>query len=161
MNELLQPVCCNKLFSDFTFQDLRKAEPPYSKGVYAVRISKRGKSAPEVASQIKQLIDGLTWPTVGDFILSRITRLERIGQCSIIYIGSAGTRKDSHNTLRGRYEEFAGRHTAMYPLWALAYFGWNLDFGWIVTKDAASAEKGLKNRYKARHGGTLPALVER
>lgn len=161
MNKLLQRGCCDKLFSGFTFQDLRIAAPPYSKGVYAIRIRKRGKPPPEIASQIKALIDGLAWPVVGDFVLGRITRLERIGHCSIIYIGSAGTHTGSSNTLRGRYEEFAGRHTAMYPLWALVYFGWELDFGWVEAKDAASDERELKNRYKVKHGGKLPALVER
>jgi hypothetical protein len=49
----------------------------------------------------------------------------------------------------------------MYPLWALTFFGWELDFGWQETQDAGSAEKELKKRYKAGHGGKLPAMVEK
>ncbi|MGH9879756.1 MAG: hypothetical protein ACRD5H_19175, partial [Nitrososphaerales archaeon] len=93
-----QAACCDNLFSMFTFQNLRIAAPPYGRGVYAIRIRKRSKSGPEISSQIKRLIDELGWPVVGGSILGRITRLERIAQCPIIYIGSAGTRTDSSNT---------------------------------------------------------------
>jgi hypothetical protein len=76
-------------------------------------------------------------------------------------MGSAGTRQDSKNTLARRYKEFSGRHTAMYPLWALIYSGWELEFGWIETSHADETEKELKARYKQKHGDKLPAIVER
>jgi len=98
---------------------------------------------------------------VSDHILSRIKRIENVSQCPVIYIGSAGTRQDSKNTLRGRYKEFSQRHTAMYPVWALLYFGWELDFGWEEGDSPRDAEDDLKQKYAILHSGKLPALVER
>lgn len=153
--------CCNELFSDFKFCDLQDAEPPNRKGVYAIRIKKRGKDIKEIIAQSKQLINKVGWQLVSDFIFSRIERLERIDKCPIIYIGSAGTYSNSKNTLLKRYKEFSGRHTAMYPIWALIYFDWKLEFGWKEEKNAKKAEDKIKKLYKNQHGDKLPALVQR
>ena len=37
-----QENCCNKLFADFKFQNIVDADPPEVKGVYVIRIKKRG-----------------------------------------------------------------------------------------------------------------------
>jgi hypothetical protein len=48
----------------------------------------------------------------------------------------------------------------MYPLWALIYYGWDLEFGWFVeNQDPESLENSLKHEYQIDHSGTLPALV--
>jgi len=161
MNEPAHPDCCGELFSKFQFQNLPAAQPPNKKGVYAIRVNRRGKASCEIVAQVKQLVDKLGWSQVGGFILRRVRRLERIGECAIIYIGSAGTRQDSKNTLSERYKEFSGRHTAMYPIWALVYFGWKLEFGWIEEENAGRAETEIKEQYKQKHHGRLPALVQR
>jgi len=62
--------------------------------------------------------------------------------------------------LKGRYQEFSGRHTAMYPIWALLYFGWELEFGWKEEEDPRNAESKLKQKYAERHNNKLPALVK-
>ncbi len=94
-------------------------------------------------------------------MLNRIDRLTHIGECTILYVGSAGTLTESRNTLRGRYEEFAGRHTIMLPLWALLYFGWSLEYGWKIEDTANIAEAQLKQMYQTHHNGKLPTLVNR
>jgi len=73
---------------------------------------------------------------------------------------SAGTQKHSKNTLKGRYREFSLRHTTMYPIWALLYFNWDLEFGWRETEDPGRVESQLKQQYKERHGNRLPAIVQ-
>ena len=93
-------------------------------------------------------------------MVSRIERLKRISQCPIIYIGGAGTQPGSRNTLKGRYTEFSGRHTAMYPIWILLYFGWKLQFGWKKTKQPENEEGEYKKKYRKAHQGKLPALVK-
>ena len=156
-----QGTCCDNLFSGFTFQDIRAASPPESKGVYVIRVKQTGRPVVEIGEQVGEVIQHLRWAIVGKKMLNRVTRLKRIGSCPVIYIGSAGTRRGSKHTLKGRYSDLAGRHTAMYPLWALLYFGWDLDYGWIEEENSASLEESLKHRYRESHRGELPALVYR
>ena len=155
-----QGTCCDNLFSDFTFQDIRTAIPPERKGVYVIRVKQRGEPVAEILQQVEKVIQHLDWLIVGKKMLNRTKRLERIGPCPIIYIGSAGTQQGSKHTLKGRYSDFAGRHTAMYPLWALLYFGWDLEYGWMEEENPIILEETLKNRYRQSHG-RLPALVHR
>lgn len=160
MNGHTRANCCDDLFTKFTFQDLRSALPPNRKGVYVIRVKKEGSSVRQIVKQAKQLLQNLKWELVQNYILNRIRRLERIRQCPIVYIGSAGTQKHSKNTLKGRYREFSLRHTAMYPIWALLYFNWDLEFGWRETEDPGRVESQLKQQYKERHGNRLPAIVQ-
>lgn len=55
----------------------------------------------------RQLLSGISWNLVADFIMSRVERLGNIGNCPVIYIDSAGGRSESRNTLKDRYKEFA------------------------------------------------------
>jgi elongation factor P--beta-lysine ligase len=48
----------------------------------------------------------------------------------------------------------------MYPIWALLYFGWELEFGWKEEEDPRNAESKLKQKYAERHNNKLPALVK-
>lgn len=160
-NKLVNANCCGNLFSKFQFHDLRTTKPPDEKGVYAIRVKRSGKATSEIVAQVAQLVEKLSWSTVGDFILSRVRRLQGIGNCPIIYIGSAGTRSESRNTLLKRYREFSGRHTAMYPVWALLYFGWELEFGWIEQQNAGKVEAEIKEKYRQLHGGKSPAIVQK
>jgi len=154
--------CCSNLFAEFTFQDLTNAKPPSEKGVYVIKIKRRGKASPqEMIEKTKQLISGISWDLVVEFVLSRVKRLDNIRNCPIIYIGSAGTQSGSKNTLKDRYEEFSNRHTAMYPVWVLLYFGWELEFGWKKSDRPKQEEEELKIKYQKLHDGKLPALVER
>ncbi len=150
-----------KPFSAFTFTDIRAAKPPDQRGLYVIRVKQQGTPVPNIVRNAAAVIQQLQWPMVEDKMLNRIARLHNIGECPVLYIGSAGTRTESRNTLRGRYEEFAGRHTSMFPLWALLYFGWNLEYGWKIADAANTAEAELKQVYQAHHNGKLPALVNR
>jgi len=162
MNSQNQGGCCNSLFTEFQFQDLQSASPPDEKGVYVIRVKKEGCPVKKIIEIVKQLVQNLKWEFVENYILSRIDRLESITQCPIIYIGSAGTQKGSKNTLKGRYKEFSTRHTAMYPIWALLYFGWELEFGWKEEKNyPKNIETQLKQKYKEKHENKLPALVKK
>lgn len=49
----------------------------------------------------------------------------------------------------------------MYPLWALLYFDWELEYGWLEDSNPASVEVNLKQSYKQNHAGKLPAIVDR
>lgn len=160
MDERNQRNCCVGLYDKFKFEDLRGASPPKEKGVYVIRVKNKGCPATEIVEAVKPIVEDLKWGMLEKHILDRINRLENINQCPIIYIGSAGTRKDSKNTLKNRYEEFSGRHTAMYPIWALLYFNWDLEFGWKEESNPKDAECQLKQEYKKRHKDKLPALVK-
>jgi len=153
--------CCSDIFTDFTFEDLTNADPPDEKGVYVIKIKSKSEVPPSVMiEKTRQLLLGLNWNLVTDFIMSRVERLSKIGNCPIIYIGSAGGQRGSKNTLRGRYREFSLRHTAMYPIWVLLYFNWKLEFGWKESLRPKQEEEELKIKYRKLHG-MLPALVER
>jgi hypothetical protein len=154
--------CCSTLFVDFTFQDLTSAKPPNDKGVYVIRVKRRSEVPLTVMiEKTRQLLSGIGWDLVAGFIMSRVERLTNIGNCQIIYIGSAGGRSESKNTLKNRYEEFANRHTAMYPIWVLLYFGWKLEYGWKKSDRPIQTEKELKTKYQKIHEKKLPPLVER
>lgn len=153
--------CCANLFTEFEFQGLVSADPPSKKGVYVVRIKSKSESTPRMmVEKTRRLVSRLGWKLVEKHIIDRVERIGRIGHCPIIYIGSAGTRRESRNTLRGRYKEFSGRHTAMYPIWVLLYFGWKLEFGWKECDEPEREETMLKRAYSKAHQGNLPALVK-
>jgi hypothetical protein len=152
---------CDRIFSAFTFTDIQIAKPPEQRGLYVIRVKQQGMPVRSIVQQAAAVIQQLQWSIVEAKMLNRIDRLTNIGECTILYIGSAGTRTESRNTLRGRYEEFAGRHTIMFPLWALLYFGWSLEYGWKIEDTANVAEAQLKHMYQTHHNGKLPALVNR
>jgi hypothetical protein len=154
--------CCSNLFTDFTFHDLTNAKPPNERGVYVIKVKSRSEVPPRVMiEKTRQLISSIGWDLVIEFIMSRVTRLDNIEHCPIIYIGSAGGQSGSQNTLMGRYQEFSLRHTVMYPIWVLLYFNWKLEFGWKKSDRPKHEEEELKIKYRKLHNGKLPALVER
>ena len=154
--------CCSNIFTDFTFEDLTNADPPNEKGVYVIKVKSKSEVPPNVMiEKTRQLLSGLNWNLVIEFIMSRVERLSKIGNCPIIYIGSAGGQRGSQNTLKGRYREFSLRHTAMYPIWVLLYFNWKLEFGWKKSVNLKREENKLKIKYRKLHNRKLPALVER
>jgi len=154
--------CCNGLFDAFEFTRFQDAEPPKRKGVYVIRIHRRGTPVEEVHDKAIALAESIGWDVASQFLCSRLDRLLAIGDCPTIYIGSAGTYAGSKNTLKGRYLEFSRRHTAQYPVWALLSSGWELQYGWMVVDEhPGAAEEALKGQYRKAHGGRLPALVSR
>ena len=152
---------CATAFSSLTYAPLQTSSPPASKGVYVIRVSCLGVPIPQVLEASKATIRRLRWPMVEKKALSRLDRLARVEGCPILYIGSAGTAESSKHTLRGRYEDFGGRHTIMLPLWTLLYHQWALEYGWITDPAPSTLERNLKTMYRDLHGGKLPALVER
>ncbi len=156
-----QENCCNKLFADFKFQNIVDANPPEAKGVYVIRIKKRGKtSIEEMIRRTEKLVSKIGWKMVEEYVIGRVKRLSRIGKCPVIYIGSAAPRKGSKNTLKGRYRELSNRHTIMFPIWVLLYHGWQLEYGWKTCNNPKEEENKLKEKYKKMHS-KLPSLVER
>jgi len=153
--------CCRDLFEDFTFLEISQSSPPNEKGVYCIRVQKRGLSTEEIEKYAATQISHLRWGMVQDYLLNRIHRIHNITDCPVIYIGSAGTNTTSKHTLAGRYQDLKKRHTAQYPIWALLYFGWELQYGWKISDSPALIESQLKEKYKERHDGKLPALVSR
>ena len=153
--------CCRDLFLDFSFDDISRAKPPKQKGVYCIKVLKRGLPTGDIEKEVANHISLLRWEMVEEYLVNRIHRLHNISLCPIIYIGSAGTNTMSKHTLAGRYQDFKLRHTIQYPLWALLFFGWELHYGWMVTGDPAGIEGRIKTAYQERHYGKLPALVSR
>ncbi len=156
-----QGKCCDELYYEFKFQDLIIAQPPRKKGVYIIRVKNKGENKTTIIEKVQTLVTSINWDLVNTHVMSRVKRLGRIGQCPVIYIGSAGTQPKSKNTLKNRYKELSNRHTAMYPIWALLYFGWKLEYGWKVCEDSKGEEVTLKKAYQQIHQGKLPAIVER
>lgn len=152
---------CSHIFDQFEYQDIRTADPPDRKGIYVIRVVKRGLDVEEIISEIEELLARIDWVLVGKKARNRLDRLRNIGECPYIYIGSAGPRSQSKHTLKGRYRDFSSRHTAMYPIWALLHFGWELEYGWMVVEESGKLEKEFKSRYREIHNGSLPALVVR
>ena len=149
-----QWTCCDSLFTEFKFQDLLSAQPPSEKGVYVIRVKIEGVKTNIIVDKTIKLVTGIGWELVKKYVMSRIKRLERIGQCPIIYIGAAGPQPTSKNTLKDRHKEFSSRHTAMYPIWSLLYFGWKLDYGWKVCDARARMlknKKSMKTSHLIKH----------
>jgi hypothetical protein len=156
-----QSDCCQDLFEGFTFDEITRSKPPNKKGVYCIKIQNRGIPTEEIEKILENQISLLRWGMVQDYLLDRIHRIHNIADCPVIYLGSAGTNVMSKHTLAGRYQDFKKRHTVQYPLWALVYFGWELHYGWRVSENSAETEAQLKQQYRDRHQGKLPALVSR
>ncbi|MCI0532527.1 MAG: GIY-YIG nuclease family protein [candidate division Zixibacteria bacterium] len=146
--------CCEGLFDDFKSpEDIKTVTPPKKKGVYVISVKATGKTPSEIIKQVEPLISQLNWSTVGDYMRERICRLKKVSECPTIYIGKA-------DDLRRRYDDFRGCHTAMYPIWALLFFGWELEYGWVLDESPGKREEELKNQYRNKHSDNLPALVE-
>ena len=158
---LAKTACCDNLFRDFIYEDIRHAAPPLLRGVYTIRVRQRGQDVSEILTNSEKLLATLDWHIITTKAQSRLNRLQKIGTCNTIYIGSAGTYTNSKNTLRNRYNEFAGRHTIMFPLWALLLHGWQLDYGWKAVDGASQFEAHLKSAYRQHHHEHLPALIVR
>ena len=90
---------------------------------------------------MKPIIKKLNWKLIGDLLFNRINRLRKINNCQIIYIGRS-------KNLKRRYREFTGSHTIMYCVWMLLYFGWDLEYGWLVSEKPTVLEKELLEKYK-------------
>lgn len=152
---------CVGIFDGFKFEPLLSAQPPQVKGVYVLRIKERGLAPSVIVEKIELVLGKMQWPSLDVVVRSNLKLLTKIGNCPTIYIGGAGVYRDSQNTLWGRYNEFSGRHTIMYCLWLLVYFGWRLEYGWVEDIHPKEREKELKREYVARHDHQLPALVTR
>jgi hypothetical protein len=153
--------CGLDLFRDFEFDDITSAKPPDAKGVYVIRVRKPGMPPDEIIRNLRPHILHLGWKMAGKYLLDRIGRIEKIGDCPIIYIGSAGTNPGSRHTLAGQYRGLVNRHAIQFSIWALLYFGWELDFGWKAGENPKELEKDLKERYETRQRRIPPALVVR
>jgi hypothetical protein len=146
---------CNFLFSDFNWDSLTTANKlPPTPGVYAIRVTERGKSINRIISDIRNFLKKINWNPLNEYVLDRIYRLREINQCPIVYIGST-------KSLQGRYDDLCGkRHTAFFSIFALLVANWKLEIGWIPKSDYRDEEERLKTEYEKIHG-KLPAIVER
>ena len=146
----------------FEFSELRKATPPSDKGVYIIRVKKKGKSPRSYLKELDPIIKKINWTIITKYVNSRVQRVSLLEGCDIIYIGRAGSHKQTNkNTLKGRYNELANRHTIQFPLWLMLYLGWDLEYGWKISNDPEKAEGYLKSLYSKCHDSKLPALVKR
>jgi hypothetical protein len=153
--------CGLDLFWDFEFDDITKAKPPDTKGVYVIQVRKPGMPPDEIMKSLESHPEQLKGEKVPKDLLTRIGRIQNIGDCPILFIGSSGVRSGSRPTLKTRYRDLTQRHAARYPIWALLHFGWELDFGWKATDRPKELEAELKEKYLNRGRRALPALVVR
>lgn len=149
---------CDHIFTDFQWKNLVTLNPqqlPSRKGVYTIRISKRGEPIERIIARAHEFLAKLNWSTFENHVLSRVHRLREITDCPLIYIGAAPT------SLPSRYKDLCGkRHTAFYAIVSLLSAGWKLDFGWKEDKKPLQKEEQLKRQYSRVHG-KLPAIVRR
>jgi hypothetical protein len=145
--------CGLDLFWDFTFEDIGTAHPPDMKGVYVIQIRKPGIPADEILKHLES--EHRAGEKVRKSHLERAGRIQNIGECPILYIGSAAGRR----TLSGIFRDLTRRHTARYPIQALLHCSWELDFGWRATENPRELEAELKERYLNRGRRSLPALA--
>ena len=117
-----EDYCGMDLFTDFTLEDITKANPPDKKGVYVIKVKKRGMPPDGIISRLTTPIAGHHWEMVQAYLASRIARITNITGCPVICLGSAGTGHTSRHTPAGRYRDLAGRHMAQYPLFCPAVF---------------------------------------
>ena len=155
-------ICkCNQIFTKFQWADLASLNPkqiPKNKGVYVIRVRKRGKAVEEAISRVEAFLSETNWYPFMEHVSDRINRLKNIGSCPVIYIGAAPSTKTG---LRGRYVDLCGRrHTVFFPILTLLLAEWGLDFGWFETEQPKRYEERLKRLYLEIHG-SLPALVKR
>ncbi len=99
--------CCNSLFSGFVFEDLRNANPPEKKGIYVIRVRNEGKPVKDIKEITTKLVGVLNWSIVGDYMLDRISRIEKIGGCPVIYIG-AGSRREEQEYFKRTIQGLLG-----------------------------------------------------
>jgi hypothetical protein len=109
---------------DFEFHDITEAKPPDAKGVYVIRVRKPGMPPDEIIRNPEPHLSRLGWEMAERYLLDRIRRIRKIGECPVIYLGSAGTNPESRHTPAGRYRDLVNRHTIR----ALLCFGREQDF---------------------------------
>jgi len=132
---------------------LVNAKPPALSGVYAIRVVRGEKPTSKILGEVTPFFQELTsrWEKYG-WLCGQVRLIEQIGECNLIYIGRAGS-------LCGRYDQLSWGHPAGWPVAALLYFGWELEYGWIEEAVPRNKEKEMKGVYKDRHDGKLPALM--
>ncbi len=148
---------CDEVFVDFRWKDITTVVPSRdlsSIGVYAIRVKQMGIPVDEITNRAFRLLDEIGWDFLTKRVQNRLNRLNRIANCPIIYIGAAPT------SFRSRFQDFRGRHVAMYPTWALLWGGWKLEYGWLQNDLPEETERLVKGNYFRVHN-CLPALVER
>lgn len=153
--------CCGDLFADWVFSDIREARPEPKKGIYVIRVKQPGTPLDEILREADAALGRIGWQMLTESVSKRLRRMEKMDDCPLIYIGSAGTYSNSKNTLIGRYGDFTGRHTIMFPLWLLLYYGWKIEYGCKPFDEAMAEEGALKVQYRQKHRDQLPALCAR
>ena len=153
--------CGLDLFWDFTFEDITAAYPPDAKGVYVIQVRKPGLPPDEIMKSLESQPGLLEGEKARESLLKRIGRIQNIGDCPILFIGSSGARAGDRPTLKTRYRDLTRRHTARFPVRALLRFGWELDFGWKATENPRELEAELKEKYLNRGRRAPPALLVR
>jgi hypothetical protein len=153
--------CGLDLFWDFEFDDITKAKPPDTKGVYVIQVRKPGMPPDEILKTLGSHNGHPNGEKVREDLLKRIGRIQNIGDCPILFIGSSGGRPGSRPTLKTRHRDLTRRHTARLSIQALLRFGWELDFGWKAADNPGELEAELKGRYLSRGRRALPALAVR
>ncbi|GEM_PF-4615753 len=66
---------------------------PQNKGVYVIRVRKRGKAIEEAISRLEAFLNESNWFPLMEHVSDRINRLKNIGNCPLIYIGAAPSAK--------------------------------------------------------------------
>jgi hypothetical protein len=146
---------CRDLVHDIQFSKWDEVCPPHEAGLYAIRVAERGSISPAelLAAPFLRLLRS-RWKKY-EWVCDQVALVTRIEECDIIYVGCA-------KCLSTRFGDLSwGQHPAAWPVAALLCSGWELEYGWRRNADYRSEENGLKEAYKARHSGNLPALMKR
>jgi hypothetical protein len=147
---------CQGLFSGFQFEDWEAAEPPWTFGIYAVRISHRERPIAEILQATESFIQSFSWPQLRNALSGYLKRVKRISDCDVVYVGrGGGFKKDgtpNNSSIGERHYQLTWSHQVGGAVAILDYFGWKCQFGWREHADPPAEEKHLSNDYKRIHG---------
>jgi len=128
-----EDYCGMDLFTDFTLEDITKATLPEEKGVYIIKITKRGLPPDEIIRQLTTRIAGLRWEMVEAFLTSRIARISNLTGCRSSTSAQQVRAKRAGTRLRGGTGILRAAIRHSIRSFALLSFGWELEYGWKVS----------------------------
>jgi len=111
-----------------------------------IKFNKKGRSIESTILESQDFFSRSGWASANNFIFNRISRISKISDYPILYVGSAPSKRTG---LRGRYKDLSTRrHTVFYSILALLVADWELEYGWKRSKSPEKLEKELIHEYK-------------
>jgi len=145
---------CDKVFQSFSWRSLNEVNPEelQGSGVYAIRVQSRGLPVEEAIDNVKKLLSKFNWLKFEEYALAKISKLRKLSDCPILYIGAAYSLKQKYSLL------YRARHPIFPALASLLISGWRFEIGWLFSPNPSVTESLIKRQYFEIHG-EFPVLV--